>query len=163
MATQAAHNQSQVRYGYEPVDGVNVFYRESGTPKQRAVVLLHSYPASSHMYREVLAALGDDYYVIAPDYPGFGNSDFPSSEDYEYTFENLTNTIEKFLEQTEDKAMIPTLKRLSAANARNDASDTEMICNHEDNYYGDKVCVPASSQSTRSKRPQPWKHSQNHS
>ncbi|MEO0538698.1 MAG: alpha/beta fold hydrolase, partial [Cyanobacteria bacterium P01_A01_bin.123] len=90
---------TQVRYGTEPVDGINVFYRESGSAQQRAVVLLHGYPASSHMYRDVLAALGDDFYLLAPDYPGFGNSDFPDSQDYEYTFANLATTIDKFLEQ----------------------------------------------------------------
>lgn len=90
---------TRVRYGTEQVYGINVFYRESGSPRKRAVVLLHGYPASSHMYREVLAALGSDHYLIAPDYPGFGNSDFPDSKDYEYTFDNLTATIDKFLEQ----------------------------------------------------------------
>ena len=68
-------------------------------PQQRAVVLLHGYPASSHMYSDVLAALGDDFYLIAPDYPGFGNSDFPDPKDYQYTFDNLAATIDKFLEQ----------------------------------------------------------------
>ncbi len=90
---------TRVRYGTEQVYGINVFYRESGSPRKRAVVLLHGYPASSHMYREVLAALGSDHYLIAPDYPGFGNSDFPDSKDYEYTFDNLATTIDKFLEQ----------------------------------------------------------------
>ncbi|NEP50995.1 MAG: alpha/beta hydrolase [Moorea sp. SIO3C2] len=99
MTTQLANNLTQVRYGTEPVDGINVFYRESGSAQQRAVVLLHGYPASSHMYRDVLAALGDDFYLIAPDYPGFGHSDFPDSKDYKYTFANLATTIDKFLEQ----------------------------------------------------------------
>ncbi|MEO0988867.1 MAG: alpha/beta hydrolase [Cyanobacteria bacterium J06639_14] len=99
MTTQLANNLTQVRYGTEPVDGINIFCRESGNAQQRAVVLLHGYPASSHMYRDVLAALGDDFYLIAPDYPGFGNSDFPDSQDYEYTFANLATTIDKFLEQ----------------------------------------------------------------
>ncbi|MEM8717581.1 MAG: alpha/beta fold hydrolase, partial [Cyanobacteria bacterium P01_G01_bin.4] len=99
MTTQLAKNLSQVRYSTEPVDGINIFYRESGKAQQRAVVLLHGYPASSHMYRDVLAALGDDFYLIAPDYPGFGNSDFPDSKDFEYTFANLTATIDKFLQQ----------------------------------------------------------------
>ncbi|MEM9947189.1 MAG: alpha/beta hydrolase [Cyanobacteria bacterium P01_D01_bin.36] len=99
MTTQIANNLTQVRYGSEPVDGINIFYRESGSAQQRAVVLLHGYPASSHMYRDVLAALGDDFYLLAPDYPGFGNSDFPGSKDYQYTFDNLAATIDKFLEQ----------------------------------------------------------------
>ncbi|MEM9093033.1 MAG: alpha/beta hydrolase [Cyanobacteria bacterium P01_F01_bin.53] len=99
MATQLANNLTPVRYSTKRVDGINVFYRESGRAQQRAVVLLHGYPASSHMYRDVLAALGAEFYLIAPDYPGFGHSDFPDSKDYEYTFENLATTIDTFLEQ----------------------------------------------------------------
>jgi pimeloyl-ACP methyl ester carboxylesterase len=72
MTTQLVNNLTQVRYGTEPIDGINIFYRESGSAQQRAVVLLHGYPTSSHMYRDVLAALGNDFYLIAPDYPGFG-------------------------------------------------------------------------------------------
>ncbi len=94
-----SNDLTRVRYGKEEVDGINVFFRESGSPGRRAVVLLHGYPTSSHMYREVLAALGSDYYMIAPDYPGFGNSDFPDSHIYDYTFDNLAATIDKLLEK----------------------------------------------------------------
>ena len=97
--TQAVEHTARTRYASEAVNGVRVFYRESGTRKNRALVLLHGFPASSHMYREVLAALGDEYYVIAPDYPGFGNSEFPDPSEYEYTFDNLAATIAALLEQ----------------------------------------------------------------
>ncbi|MEM6688825.1 MAG: alpha/beta hydrolase [Planctomycetota bacterium] len=99
MNKQATSTANQVRYGTESVNGVNVFCREAGRPQKRAVVLLHGYPASSHMYRDVVAALGDHYYVIAPDYPGFGNSDAPENVSYEYTFDNLAETIEDLLEK----------------------------------------------------------------
>jgi len=99
MTAQATFTANHVRYASESVEGVHVFYREAGRPRQRAVVLLHGYPASSHMYRDVVAALGDDYYVIAPDYPGFGNSDAPDSDSYEYTFDNLAKTIQALLDQ----------------------------------------------------------------
>ena len=88
---------STVRYGTEQVDGLDIFYREAGDPSKQAVVLLHGFPHSSHMYREVLAALGDEFYLIAPDYPGFGDSSFPSVKEYTYTFDNLAETIDKFL------------------------------------------------------------------
>jgi len=88
-----------VRYGTETVDGLDIFYRESGDPRNQAVVLLHGFPTSSHMYRDVLAALGDEFYLIAPDYPGFGDSSFPSVDDYSYTFDNLAETIDRFLIQ----------------------------------------------------------------
>ncbi|WOO40242.1 alpha/beta hydrolase [Rubellicoccus peritrichatus] len=99
MTTESAKTLVEVRYGTEVVDGINIFYRESGIPQKRAVVLLHGYPASSHMYRDVLVALGADWFLIAPDYPGFGNSGFPDPKDYEYTFDNLARTIDKFLDQ----------------------------------------------------------------
>lgn len=98
-ANNAFAERTQVHYGKESVNDVNIFYRESGNPKQQTVVLLHGFPHSSHQYREVLAQLGDKYHVIAPDYPGFGDSDFPSREDYTYTFDNIANTIDQFLMQ----------------------------------------------------------------
>lgn len=102
MTIPIAHSEDQTtRYGYESIDGVNIFYREAGNPSKPAIVLLHGFPSSSHMYREVLNALSDDYYLIAPDYPGFGNSEFPSVERYEYTFNNIAKTIDKFLEKRE--------------------------------------------------------------
>lgn len=100
-ASIAEQTLFEVRYGTETVDGLDIFYREAGDPSKQAVVLLHGFPSSSHMYRDVLRALGDEYYVIAPDYPGFGDSSFPSPEDYAYTFDNLAETINTFLEQRE--------------------------------------------------------------
>ena len=95
----ALADSTSVRYGTESVDNVEVFYREAGDPEKQAVVLLHGFPSSSHMYRDVLSSLGDDYYLIAPDYPGFGDSSFPSTEEYDYTFDNLADTIDQFLIQ----------------------------------------------------------------
>ena len=92
-------NNNNVRYGIEKVDGLDIFFREAGNPSNPAIVLLHGFPSSSHMYREVLRGLADDYYLIAPDYPGFGESSFPSLEKFEYTFDNISNVMGKFLEQ----------------------------------------------------------------
>jgi len=94
-------NLERVRYGTEKVDGINIFYREAGNAKSEkpTLVLLHGFPSSSHQYREVLAELGDDFHLIAPDYPGYGNSDFPSVDEYEYTFDNVAETMDKFLIQ----------------------------------------------------------------
>lgn len=101
IPSQAGAQLDRVRYGSDNVDGLTIFYREAGNPKSTkpALVLLHGFPSSSHQYREVLAALGDEFYVIAPDYPGFGHSDFPSVGDYVYTFDNLAETMDKFLIQ----------------------------------------------------------------
>lgn len=98
-ASSAAEGLSAVRYGTEKVDGLDIFYREAGDPSKKAVVLLHGFPTSSHMYREVLAELGDEFYLIAPDYPGYGDSSFPSADEYSYTFDNIAETMDKFLIQ----------------------------------------------------------------
>ena len=99
--THAQENLERVRYGNEQVDGLNIFFREAGDPNREkpALVLLHGFPSSSHQYREVLAALGDEFYLIAPDYPGYGNSAFPSADEYTYTFDNIAETMDKFLIQ----------------------------------------------------------------
>ena len=100
MAKSNEHLE-QVRYGTEEVDGIDIFFREAGNPKtdKPTLVLLHGFPSSSHQYREVLSQLGDDFYLIAPDYPGYGNSEFPSVSEYEYTFDNVAKTMDKFLIQ----------------------------------------------------------------
>jgi len=99
LSSVVTANEETVKYGYESVQGVEIFYREAGNPANPAIVLLHGFPSSSHMYREVLTALSDDYYLIAPDYPGFGSSSFPAIEEYTYTFDNIANTMNRFLEQ----------------------------------------------------------------
>lgn len=90
---------SAVRYGKDKVRGLDIFYRESGDRGDPAVVLLHGFPTSSHMYREVLRSLGDRYYLIAPDYPGFGDSSYPAPGEFEYTFDNIADVINEFLER----------------------------------------------------------------
>lgn len=87
------------KYRTIEIDGINIAYREAGNPKNPTMVLLHGFPASSYQYRKVLAQLSDEYHLIAPDYPGFGNSDFPNKTEYTYTFDNIANTINSFLEQ----------------------------------------------------------------
>ena len=81
------------------VNGLDIFYREAG-PKDAPVVLLpHGFPTSSHMFRNLIPALADEFRLIAPDYPGFGNSSMPTVDEFEYTFDNLVNVIEQFTEQ----------------------------------------------------------------
>ncbi len=99
-------NQSKIMTQKNPtlfktinIDGVNIAYREAGNPNNPTIVLLHGFPSSSHQYRKVLSQLSDDYHLIAPDYPSFGNSDFPSESEYEYTFDNIAKTMDAFLEK----------------------------------------------------------------
>ena len=77
-------------------DGVNVFYREAGSPHAPVVLLLHGFPTSSFQYRELIPRLADQYRVIAPDLPGFGFTEVPEKRNYKYSFEALARTIEAF-------------------------------------------------------------------
>ena len=90
---------SMVRYETALVDGLNIAYREAGNPQNPRLVLLHGFPASSHQYRNLIPELGNGFHVIAPDYPGFGNSDMPDPAKFTYTFDRLAEITEKFLKQ----------------------------------------------------------------
>jgi pimeloyl-ACP methyl ester carboxylesterase len=79
------------------VDGLSIFYREAGDPANPKIVLLHGFPSSSHQYRNLMSTLADHFHVIAPDYPGFGNSDLPNPDKFNYTFDRLSEVIEDFL------------------------------------------------------------------
>ena len=101
MKTQDSHtaSTSTVRYETALVDGLNIAYREAGNPENPKLVLLHGFPASSHQYRNLIPALANDFHVIAPDYPGFGNSDMPDPANFAYTFDRLAEIVEKFLKE----------------------------------------------------------------
>lgn len=92
-------SSSSVRYGYETVEGVQIFFREAGDPSKPTLVLLHGFPHSSHQYRNLIRDLADSYHLIAPDYPGFGASEYPSADEYEYSFDNISRTVDLFLQQ----------------------------------------------------------------
>ena len=81
------------------VNGFKIFYREAGDPQKPAVLLLHGFPTSSHMFRNLIPQLADDYYVIAPDLPGFGFSDAPGHDTFQYTFENVARVMGDFAGQ----------------------------------------------------------------
>ena len=87
---------ADVAYRTVSIDGVNIFYREAGPPDAPAILLLHGFPSSSHMFRNLIPQLADRYRVIAPDYPGFGYSDQPPRESFAYTFDNLARVIDGF-------------------------------------------------------------------
>jgi pimeloyl-ACP methyl ester carboxylesterase len=82
------------------VDGQTVFYREAGDKENApTILLLHGFPTSSHMFRNLIPALADKFHLVAPDYPGFGYSSMPSAEKFEYTFDHLAEIVDKFLKQ----------------------------------------------------------------
>lgn len=99
MKHSAMAEPSRVTYHTTQVDGLKIFYREAGPKDAPTLVLLHGFPSSSHMYRELIPRLSDKYHVVAPDYPGYGYSDAPSPEQYAYTFDHLADTVDHFLDQ----------------------------------------------------------------
>ncbi|MDX2151741.1 MAG: alpha/beta hydrolase [Bryobacteraceae bacterium] len=86
----------QPRYRTITVDGTDIFYREAGPKSAPAILLLHGFPTSSQMFRELIPRLASRYRVIAPDYPGYGKSAMPDREKFSYTFENLARVVDKF-------------------------------------------------------------------
>jgi pimeloyl-ACP methyl ester carboxylesterase len=84
-------------FQHATVDGLKVFYREAGSKTSPTIVLLHGYPSSSHMFRDLIPQLAEKFHVIAPDYIGFGYSDAPDVTKFEYTFDNLAASVEKLL------------------------------------------------------------------
>lgn len=89
---------SPIRYHTAVADGVKVFYREAGNRGAPKLLLLHGFPTSGHMFRDLIPLLSDRFHIVAPDLPGFGQSDMPSREKFNYTFDNLTHVIEHFTE-----------------------------------------------------------------
>jgi pimeloyl-ACP methyl ester carboxylesterase len=85
------------QYRNTTIDGLNVFYREAGPKDAATIVLLHGFPSSSHMFRDLIPKLSDRFHVIAPDYIGFGFSAQPAAGEFKYTFDNLTLYVEKLL------------------------------------------------------------------
>lgn len=79
------------------VNGIDLFYRETGDVNKPTIVLLHGYPTSSHMFRNLMTDLSVRYHVLAPDYPGYGRSEQPAMKDFAYTFDNMASLIEGFL------------------------------------------------------------------
>ena len=86
---------TQVRYRRKAVDGIGIFYREADDASKPSVVLLHGFPSSSHMFRDLIGRLAARYHVIAPDYPGFGYSDQPTPTEFKYTFDSIADLMEK--------------------------------------------------------------------
>ncbi len=86
-------------YHTKKINGVEIFYRESGNKKNPTLLLLHGYPTSSHMFRNLITDLSDKYHLIAPDYPGYGRSEQPPMADFKYTFENMAALMTSLLKE----------------------------------------------------------------
>lgn len=93
-----AYKKDAVHYYNVKVNGLKIFYREAGPRDAPILLLLHGYPTSSYMFRDLIPMLSSKYHVIAPDLPGFGFSDSPARSDYQYTFDNLARTMQGFID-----------------------------------------------------------------
>ncbi|MGE7823460.1 alpha/beta fold hydrolase [Paenibacillus sp. NPDC093718] len=89
----------KIQYHTAQIEGLDIFYREAGAPGSPVVLLLHGFPTSSQMYRQLIPALADQYHVIAPDYPGFGYSSAPDHDQFQYSFNHFSQLIEELLSQ----------------------------------------------------------------
>ncbi len=89
----------ETRHKTVSVDGLEIFYREAGRADAPTLLLLHGFPTSSQMFRNLIPALADRYHVVAPDYPGFGNSAMPLVHEFDYSFDNLARVIDGFTEK----------------------------------------------------------------
>jgi len=98
-AEQAISTHTQTQHRTITVDGLEIFYREAGPVNAPTILLLHGFPTSSHMFRNLIPALSDRFHVVAPDYPGFGNSAMPGVEEFDYTFDKLADVMEGFVEK----------------------------------------------------------------
>lgn len=88
----------EIHYRTVDVAGVQIFYREAGDPTAPTLLLLHGFPTSSHMFRDLIPLLADHYHLVAPDYPGFGYSARPSPTEFRYTFDHVTDVVEGFVD-----------------------------------------------------------------
>src|SRR3984893_17794216 len=91
--------QHPVRHKNIRVNELDIFYREAGSQTAPTILLLHGFPTSSNMFRNLIPRLATSFRVVAPDYPGFGQSSMPNHNDFDYSFENLTNVVEELVEK----------------------------------------------------------------
>ena len=94
----ATESFSDVKYKTVTVEDQEIFYREAGDPNNPTILLLHGFPTSSHMFRELIPELSERFHLVAPDYPGFGQSSMPAVDEFDYTFDNLANVVGKFID-----------------------------------------------------------------
>ena len=87
-----------IKYRSADVDGLKIFYREAGAADAPALLLLHGFPSASHMFRDLIPLLADRFHIVAPDLPGFGQSDMPARSNFTYTFDHIAGVIDRFTE-----------------------------------------------------------------
>ena len=99
MAGSTRSNARRTLYKTVKIDGLDIFYREAGPKDAPTILLLHGFPTSSHMFRNLIPALADRFHLVAPDYPGYGNSSMPTMDKFHYTFDRMAALMEKFTDK----------------------------------------------------------------
>jgi len=99
VSTSVTGERNQTLYKTAKVDDLDIFYREAGPRDAPTILLLHGFPTSSHMFRNLIMRLSDKFHLVAPDYPGYGNSSAPPVDAFDYSFDHLAEIIEKFAQQ----------------------------------------------------------------
>src|SRR5580658_6410876 len=99
LTVKIGRTHMPINYRTTNVNGIKIFYREAGEKSSPTLLLLHGFPSSSHMFRDLIPLLAGHYHLIAPDFPGFGQSDMPDRMKYDYTFANIANTIAEFTDR----------------------------------------------------------------
>src|ERR1700754_2672105 len=99
IGTALAQESVKVHHKTVKVGDLDVFYREAGPKDAPAILLLHGFPTSSQMFRNLIPQLGDKFRVVAPDYPGYGHSSMPTHDKFSYTFDNLAKVIDDFTDK----------------------------------------------------------------
>jgi pimeloyl-ACP methyl ester carboxylesterase len=97
-STARADNAPGVTYKTVTIDNVDIFYREAGDPSRPTLLLLHGFPPSSHMFRDLITELADEFHLVAPDYPGYGFSSMPAVDEFDYSFDNVARIMEQFVD-----------------------------------------------------------------
>ncbi|MGX1051035.1 pimeloyl-ACP methyl ester carboxylesterase [Bradyrhizobium japonicum] len=130
---------TSIRYRKADVDGLNVFYREAGRADAPALLLLHGFPTAGHMFRDLIPALSDRFRLVAPDLPGFGQSDMPARESFAYTFAALAQVIERFTEVIGLPAFLALRLRLWRADGLSDGPSTSRA--HRFHHLAEWQCL----------------------
>jgi pimeloyl-ACP methyl ester carboxylesterase len=99
MSSSVAGERNQTLYKTAKVDDLDIFYREAGSRDAPTILLLHGFPTSSHMFRNLIMRLSDKFHLVAPDYPGYGSSSAPPVDAFDYSFDHMAQIIEKFMQQ----------------------------------------------------------------
>src|SRR5438034_3765261 len=95
----SAKKEFAVHYKTTRINGLDIFYRDAGPQDAPVILLLHGFPTSSNMFRNLIPRLARSFRVVAPDYPGFGQSSMPENKNFAYTFENFANIMEELVER----------------------------------------------------------------